>query len=77
MPSETDRELVAQRTVAEIGLRLLDDAYATWLAAESEASEALRAWLDGSGGSRGNAYHAYAASVDREHAAAHDLRRPE
>jgi hypothetical protein len=74
-PPDRDRELVAEHTVAEIGIRLLDDAYSSWLAAESEASEALCAWLGAAGRSREEAYCAYVASVDREHAAAHDLQR--
>ena len=34
------------REVAEIGVRLLDDAYMAWLAAESECEQALRGWFD-------------------------------
>lgn len=75
VPSDGDFERVAGRTVAEIGIRLLDDAYSSWLAAESEAAEALSAWLGASGRSREDAYFSYVASVDREHAAAHDLQR--
>jgi len=75
VPADRDRELAAERTVAEIGIRLLDGAYSSWLAAESEASEALCAWLGAAGRSREDAYCAYVAAVDREHAAAHDLQR--
>jgi hypothetical protein len=75
LPPDRDRELVAERTVAEIGIRLLDNAYSSWLAAESEASAALGSWLGAAGRSREDAYCAYVAAVDREHAAAHDLQR--
>ena len=67
MSIKTDREL------AVIGVRLIEDAYLAWDAAEFEAEEALRAWFDGLGGER--AYHAYRAAVDREEAAARDLER--
>jgi hypothetical protein len=61
--------------VAEIGVRLLDDAYMAWFAAESECEQALRAWFDGTSGNRARAYFAYRAALDREEAAAHDLQR--
>jgi hypothetical protein len=61
--------------VAEIGVRLLDDAYIAWFAAESECEQALRAWFDGTSDNRGEAYFAYRAALDREEAAAHDLQR--
>ena len=63
------------REVAEIGIRLLDDAYMTWFAAESECEQALHAWFDGSSNNRAQAYFAYRAALDREEAAARDLRR--
>jgi hypothetical protein len=63
------------REIALIGIRLLDDAYIAWIAAESEAEQALRAWFEGVAGQRGAAYHAYRAAVDREEAAACDLQR--
>jgi hypothetical protein len=75
VPPERDREFVAGRTVAEIGTRLLDDAYSTWLVAEGEAGEALRGWLGAAGRSREDAYYVYLAAIDREHAAAYDLQR--
>ncbi len=75
LPPDRDREHVAARTVAEIGIRLLDDAYSSWLAAECGASEALCSWLGAAGRGREDAYCAYVASVDREDAAAHDLQR--
>lgn len=65
------------RAVAEIGVRLLDDAYMTWFGAESECERALQAWFEGTPRSRGNAYWAYRAALDREEAAARDLQRLE
>jgi hypothetical protein len=62
------------REIALIGIRLLDDAYMAWVAAESEAEEALHAWFEGVSGQRAP-YQAYRAAVDREEAAARDLRR--
>ena len=61
--------------IARIGLRLLDDAYLAWFSAESECEQALHAWFEGPVGSRGKQYAAYRAALDREEAAAHDLRR--
>jgi hypothetical protein len=78
MPPEGERgerELVAERTVAEIGIRLLDDAYSRWLVAESGSAEALSAWLGAAGRRREDAYCVYVGAVDREHAAACDLQR--
>jgi hypothetical protein len=63
----------SSREIALIGLRLLDDAYMAWVAAESEAGQALRAWSEE--GEHGAAYQAYRAAVDREEAAARDLQR--
>jgi hypothetical protein len=63
----------SSREIALIGLRLLDDAYMAWVAAESEAGQALRSWSEASG--HGAAYQAYRAAVDREEAAARDLQR--
>lgn len=63
------------REVAEIGVRLLDDAYMAWFAAESECAQTLRAWFDGTSGKRVEAYFAYRAALDREEAAARDLQR--
>jgi hypothetical protein len=64
----------AEFDLAMIGARLLDDAYMTWLIAESEAEEAFQTWLDPVC-SRELAYRAYRAAVDREAAAARDLQR--
>lgn len=61
--------------IAVTGIRLLDDAYMAWEAAEFEAEQALHDWFEGAGGQRMAAYYAYLAAADREEAAAHDLRR--
>lgn len=62
-------------TVAEIGVRLLDDAYLAWWSAESECEGALRSWFQAVGSSRADAYHSYRAALEREAAAARDLER--
>lgn len=62
-------------TVAEIGVRLLDDAYLAWFSAESECEGALRGWSQSVGSQRAAAYLAYRAALDREEAAARDLER--
>jgi len=64
-----------RNTVAEIGVRLLDDAYIAWFNAESDCEQALRAWLDGTSSNHAHAYFAYRAALDREEAAARDLQR--
>ena len=58
-----------------IGVRLLDDAHMTWIAAEVESEHALRAWIEAVRSHRVAAYLAYRAAVDREEAAARDLQR--
>jgi hypothetical protein len=63
------------RELAVIGVRLVDDAHMTWVAAEIESEHAFRAWLDAPMVEDADAYLAYRAAVDREEAAAHDLRR--
>lgn len=60
--------------VAQIGVRLLDDAYLAWFSAETDCEIALRAWFDAAG-DRHTAYFAYRAALDREAAAASDLQR--
>ena len=65
----------AEFTVAQIGVRLLDDVYMAWVAAESESEQALRSWSVGGSGKRTTAYLAYSAALDREEAAARDLQR--
>jgi len=61
--------------LAEIGVRLLDDAYLAWFSAESECEGALHAWFDAAGDERASAYLSYRAALDREEAAARDLAR--
>ena len=63
------------RDMAVIGVRLLDDAHMTWVAAEIVSEHALRAWFDAPAPQRPGAYLAYRAAVDREEAAARDLHR--
>ena len=58
-----------------IGVRALDDAHMTWIAAEVESGHALRAWFKAARPSRAAAYLAYRAATDREEAAAGDLER--
>ena len=55
--------------------RVLDDAHMTWIAAEVESEQALRAWFDADAPAGADAYLAYTAAVDREEAAARDLHR--
>jgi len=63
------------RDQAVIGVRALDDAHMTWVAAEVESEHALRVWFDTGAGQRARAYLAYRAAADREEAAARDLQR--
>lgn len=65
----------ATTEVAEIGVRLLDDAYLAWFSAESECERALHAWFHATGCSEAQAYFSYRAALDREEAAARDLAR--
>ena len=69
---KTDRN--RSRDLAVIGVRLLDDAHMTWMAAEVESEHALRAWFNGAVPGPA-AYAAYRAAVDREEAASQDLQR--
>jgi hypothetical protein len=61
--------------IAEIGVRLLDDAYLAWFSAESECEGTLHAWFEAAGDRRASAYLTYRAALDREEAAARDLAR--
>jgi hypothetical protein len=61
--------------LAEIGIRLLDEAHVSWQRAELECELALRAWCDGPPRTCADRYLAYRAALDREQAAAHDLQR--
>jgi hypothetical protein len=61
--------------LAEIGIRLLDEAHVAWHRAEFECEEALQAWFDGPPRASGERYLSYRAALDREDAAARDLER--
>ena len=63
------------RELAVIGVRLLDDAHMTWVAAAVESEHTLRAWFDSDRTQGEAAYFAYRAAADREEAAARDLQR--
>jgi len=61
--------------LAEIGIRLLDEAHVAWQRAELECEQALRAWYDGPPRASVDRYLSYRAALDREQAAARDLQR--
>lgn len=61
--------------LAEIGLRLLDEAHFAWQRAELECERSLRAWYDSSPRTNAELYRSYRAALDREHAMARDLQR--
>ena len=61
--------------LAEIGIRLLDEAHVAWRRAELECERALEAWYDGPPRASVDRYLSYRAALDREHAAARDLER--
>jgi hypothetical protein len=61
--------------LAVIGVRVLDDAYMNWVATEVESEHALRAWFEATAANSGAAYVAYEGAIDREEAAARDLKR--
>jgi hypothetical protein len=61
--------------VARISVRLLDEAYMVWLAAEGECEEALRGWSVETSRVGAEAYCKYRAALDREEAAARDLQK--
>ena len=75
MAISAKRNRSTSRALAVIGVRVLDDAHMTWVAAEVESEQALRAWFEGDAPNRAAAYLAYRAAVDREEAAARDLQR--
>ena len=60
--------------LAEIGVRLVDEAYLAWLCAARDCEQASRAWQE-QGAAATGAYCAYRAALDREEAAARDLER--
>jgi hypothetical protein len=61
--------------IAEIGIRLLDDAHVAWQRAELECEQRLQAWFEGTARTRAEGYQSYLAALDREEAAAQDLQR--
>jgi hypothetical protein len=61
--------------LAEIGIRLLDEAHVAWQRAELECERALGAWCGASPRTDAELYRSYRAALDREHAAACDLQR--
>jgi hypothetical protein len=61
--------------LAEIGIRLLDEAHVAWQRAELASEHALRAWYTGSPRTSAERYHLYRMALDREQAAAEDLKR--
>ena len=61
--------------LAEIGIRLLDEAHVAWQRAELECEKSLRAWYDGSPRASARRYLSYRAALEREQAAACDLQR--
>jgi hypothetical protein len=66
--------LMTEQRLAEIGIRLIDEAHFAWWVAARECENAHRAWLEGMRNSH-DAYCAYRAALDREEAAARDLER--
>jgi hypothetical protein len=75
LPPAVSNEDSANRDLTAIGIRLLEDAYLAWAAAASESEQALHAWLEPGASRRAMAYPVYRAALDREEAAALDLRR--
>ena len=73
IPARINRN--TSRDLAVIAVRVLDDAYMTWVAAEVESEHALHAWFDADAPRGAGPYLAYRAAVDREEAAARDLHR--
>jgi hypothetical protein len=61
--------------LAEIGIRLLDEAHVAWQRAELACEHALLAWYTGSPRTSADRYLVYCTALDREQAAAHDLQR--
>jgi hypothetical protein len=72
-PAKINRN--TSRDLAVIGVRLVADAHMSWVAAEIESEHALHAWVDAPAPQGAGAYLAYQAAVDREEAAARDLKR--
>lgn len=71
----TGSEPRRRNVIAEIGIRLLDDAHMAWQLAELECEQALSAWREVAPGAAIDRYLRYRAALDREEAAARDLQR--
>jgi hypothetical protein len=71
----TGKRTQNRHELAEIGIRLLDQAHAAWQWAELECEQALQAWYDGPPRAAVDRYLSYRAALDREQAAARDLER--
>jgi hypothetical protein len=71
---QRDMTETVETHVAKIGIRLVDDVYTAWEAAEGESAQALRAWFDRAF-RHDELYTVYLAALDREEAAALDLER--
>lgn len=74
-PSATGSRPRQRLELAEIGIRLLDEAHVAWQRAELECEQALQAWYDGPPRAATDLYLSYRAALDREHGAAGDLER--
>lgn len=75
-PPTATRSRPRQRLeLAEIGIRLLDEAHVAWQRAEFDCEQTLRAWYEGPPRAATELYLSYRAALDREHAAARDLER--
>jgi hypothetical protein len=74
-PAATHRRPRQRHELAEIGIRLLDEAHVAWQRAELECEQALMAWCDGSPRTGAERYLSYRAALDREQSAARDLQR--
>ena len=61
------------RELLHAGIRLADEAHASWSIAALQCAEALRAWREAGPSDRAAANVAYCAALDREEAAARDL----
>jgi hypothetical protein len=64
-----------QQEAAAEAVRLREDAYISWAAAEIEAGTALQTWFAATESRRPLAYAVYLAALEREEAAAHDVER--
>ena len=62
------------REIASIRIRLVDEAYMSWCTAQTQCQNAQRAWFDAGPRDRAEANWAYRAALDREQAAASDLK---